>query len=158
MAKSAQKTIGIRYNMEDKVKRDFDNPVDHPFDLGFVNFVQHPSNANYVVFRFGDQNRANDFEEALKAAGIWYERDVEMKRTVEIVMFGIHKTDFKKAQKINFAVEGKHKKPIIPFKALRYGILVVGLGLLILATIGYCKAQNRLRILNESNSSLVNTQ
>lgn len=141
--------------MEDRIKRDYDNPVDHPFDLGFVNFVQHPSNANYVVFRFGDQHRANDFEEGLKSAGIWYERDVEMKRTVEVVLFGIHKTDFKKAQNINFSVEGKHKKPIIPFKALRYGILVVGLGLLILATIGYCKAQNRLRILNESNSSLV---
>ncbi len=141
--------------MEDRVKRDFDNPVDHPFDLGFVNFVQHPSNANYVVFRFGDQNRANDFEAALRTAGIWYERDVEMKRTVEIVMFGIHKTDFNKVQKINFSVEGKHKKPIIPFKALRYGILVIGLGLLILATVGYCKAQDKLSSLNDSSSSLV---
>lgn len=137
------------------MSREYDNPVDHPLDLGFVNFVQHPTNSNYVVFRFGDQKRADDFEVELKATGIWYERDVEMKRTTEVVMFGIHKTDFKKVQNINFSVEGKHKKPLIPFKVLRYGVLIIGLGLLILATIGYCKAQDKLRLIDNNNTSLV---
>lgn len=136
------------------MRQDFDNPVDHPLDLGFVNYVQHPTNSNYVVFRFADPNRAEDFELELKNAGIWYERDVELKRTTEVVLYGIHKTDFKKAQNFNYFVEGKHKKPIIPFKALRYGVLVVGLGLLILATIGYCKAQDKLRIVNDSHRSV----
>ena len=54
---------------------------------------------------------------------IWFERDTEMKRETEVVLFGIHKTDYKKAQSINFSVEGKHKKPIIPFRGLRYSIL-----------------------------------
>ena len=75
-----------------------------------------------------------------------------MKRTTEIVLFGIHKTDYTKAQKINYSVEGKHKKPIIPFKGLRYTILIVGMGLLLLATIGYCKAQNKLSLINQDNS------
>lgn len=131
---------------------DFDNPVDHPIDLGFVNYVQHPSNKTYIVFRFGDQKRAEDFEEQLKLNKIWYERATEMKRTTEVVMFGVHKTDFNRVQKINFAVEGRHKKPIIPFKGLRYGILLVGFFLLILASISYCKAQNKLQEVNKMYS------
>lgn len=131
---------------------DFDNPVDHPIDLGFVNYVQHPSNKTYIVFRFGDKNRAEDFEEQLKLNKIWYERATEMKRTTEVVMFGVHKTDFNRVQKINFAVEGRHKKPIIPFKGLRYGILLVGSFLLILATVSYCKAQNKLQEVNKMYS------
>jgi len=133
-------------------KREFDNPVDHPIDLGFVNYVQHPSNASYIVFRFGDPNRAKDFEEQLTIQKIWFERATEIKRTKEVVMFGVHKTDYNRVQKINFEVEGRHKKPIIPFKALRYSVLVVGLFLLILATISYCKTQDKLREVNKTYS------
>lgn len=131
------------------MKREYDNPVDHRLDLGFVNYVQHPSNPDYIVFRFTDHKRAEDFERLLTEKAIWFERDTEMKRETEVVLFGIHKTDYSKAQSINFSVEGKHKKPIIPFKGLRYGVLFVGLSLLILATIGYCKAQDKLASVNE---------
>jgi len=134
------------------MKRNFDNPVDHPIDLGFVNYVQHPEDSNYIVFRFSDPNRAADFQMELEIKKIWFERDTEMKRTVEIILFGIHKTDYKKAQDINFFVEGKHKKPIIPFKVLRYSVLFVGFGLLTLAIVGYCKAQKKLEITNEQST------
>jgi len=138
--------------------REYDNPIDNPLDLGFVNYVQHPSDSRYVVFRFSDINRATDFETALVEQKIWFERDTEMKRTVEVILFGIHKTDFNKAQTINFRVEGKHKKPIIPFKGLRYGILLVGLSLLTLAVVGYCKQKNKLATLNDSLQTLNKTQ
>ncbi len=136
------------------MNRDFDNPIDSPLDLGFVNYVQHPSNKDYVVFRFSDINRANDFEAHLHEQKIWFERDSEMKRTVEIFLFGLHKTDYTKAQAINFKVEGKHKKPIIPFKGLRYAVLLIGLSLLTLAIVGYCKKQQELESINESLRSL----
>ena len=132
------------------MNRDFDNPIDNPLDLGFVNYVQHPENKDYVVFRFSDIHRANDFETLLTEQKIWFERDKEMKRTVEVTLFGIHKTDYNKAQSINFQVEGKHKKPLIPFKGLRYSVLIIGLSLLTLAIVGYCKRQDKLQSVNET--------
>ena len=38
-----------------------DNPIDTGIDLGFVNFIKHPSDPSYVVFRFKDEKRADYF-------------------------------------------------------------------------------------------------
>jgi hypothetical protein len=121
-----------------------DNPVDNIVDLGLINYVRHPENPNYVIFRIHDEKRAASFEEELIKRKIWYEKDTEAKRQRTYYLFGIHKNDFKEAEKINFLVEAKHKKPLIPFRALRYFVLFTGLGLLTLAIIGYCEQQTQL--------------
>ncbi len=121
-----------------------ENPVDHTIDLGFVNYVQHPENKNYVVFRFADSNRAESFETTLKDQKIWFEKGEEQKRNKPYFMFAVHHSDFKKVEQINYDVEAKHKKPIIPFKGLRWSLFVFSLFVMILATVGYCKAQNKI--------------
>ena len=108
-------------------------------DLGFVNYTQHPENEEYYVFRFSDPNRANDFRIELDASKIWFEESLGEKRSKTIYLFGIHRSDFDKAQKINFKVEGHHKKPIIPFKGLRWFVILFGMSAIVLATVGYCK-------------------
>jgi len=113
-----------------------ENPIEH-FDLGFVNYTQHPENKDYVVFRFADSNRANSFREALIVQKIWFEEANEDKKQVTYTMFGLHKTDYNKAQKINIFVEAKHKKFIIPGKFLRWSIVLFGMTMITLATIGY---------------------
>lgn len=130
------------------------NPVDNIVDLGLVNYVQHPSNPEYIVYRFVDPERAASFEKELEAQSIWFEKDLENKRQKEYTLFGIHNRDFKRTDKINFKVEGKHKKPLIPFKGFRYFILLLGLGLLTLAIVGYCKQQEKLRLYNNDGSSI----
>ena len=127
-----------------------DNPVDNPFDLGFVNYVQHPENSDYIVYRFSDQARAVDFERTLNERSIWFEKDEEEKRGKIIYLFAVHKTDFKHTQPINFDVEGKHKKPTIPFKGLRYGLLLFTLTCVLLASISYCKSMNHLKQVNKT--------
>jgi hypothetical protein len=129
-----------------------DNPVDNIVDLGLVNYVQHPSNPEYIVYRFVDSERAASFEKELKAQSIWFEKDTENKRQKEYILFGVHNRDFKRTDKINFKVEGKHKKPLIPFKGFRYFILFLGLGLLTLAIIGYCKQQEKLSLYNDDGT------
>ncbi len=114
-----------------------DNPIDHSIDLGFVNYVKHPNNNNYVVFRFRDKKRADSFLMELKNNKIWFEKSTNESRGVLYHLFGIHKNDFNKAQKINYKVEALHKKKIIPGKFFRLFILVFGLGSLTLAIIGY---------------------
>lgn len=125
-----------------------ENPVDHTIDLGFVNYVQHPENKNYVVFRFADNKRAESFELFLVERKIWFEKSDEIKRNKPYFLFAIHSTDFKKVEQINYDVEALHKKPIIPFKWLRWSLLIFSLLVMVLATVGYCKAQNKL---NESS-------
>jgi hypothetical protein len=117
-----------------------ENPVDHSLDLGLVNYVQHPSNPSYIVYRFPDAERASSFEEELNKQNIWFEKGEDEKRGKLYTLYGVHKNDYKKTAKINFIVEAKHKKPLIPFKILRYLILIIGLFMLTLAIVGYCKS------------------
>lgn len=126
-----------------------DNPVDHSIDLGFVNYVQHPSNPQYVVYRFKDEGRAKSFEAELVENKIWFEYSTDQKNNKPYYLFGIHKNDFKKTQAINYKVEGIHKKPFIPFKGLRLIVMTIGFGLILLAIIGYCKQQEKIRQLKE---------
>lgn len=131
-----------------------ENPVDHTLDLGLVNYVQHPSNPSYIVYRFPDKERAASFEIELKNNSIWFEKDEENKRGKVYTLFGVHKNDFKVTEQINFKVEAKHKKPFIPFKGFRFIVLFIGLGFLLLSVIGYCKQQEKLSSYNSSSLTI----
>lgn len=112
--------------------------VEHITDLGLVNYIQHPSNPKYIVFRFADKKRADDFERALSENDIWFERSQEQGRTRLFFLFGIRRRDFKKVQTINFLVESKHRSFIIKNNFFRWALIVFTLGLSLLAIIGYC--------------------
>jgi hypothetical protein len=114
-----------------------DNPVDHPIDLGFVNYVQHPTDDNYVVFRFTDEARALEFKIKLEQKKIWFEQGDGEMRTKKAFLFAVHKTDYKKAQTINYEVAAKHRKFIIPNTFMRYFVVIIGLGILSFAIAGY---------------------
>lgn len=131
-----------------------ENPVDHTLDLGLVNYLQHPSNPSYIVYRFPDKERAASFEIELNNNSIWFEKDEENKRGKVYTLFGVHKNDFKVTEQINFKVEAKHKKPFIPFKGFRFIVLFIGLGLLLLSVIGYCKQQEKLSSYNSSSLTI----
>ena len=133
-----------------------ENPVDHSLDLGLVNYVQHPTNQNYIVYRFPDPKRAASFEEELTKQTIWFEKGEEEKRGNIYTLYGVHKNDYKKTEKLNFLVEAKHKTPFIPFKVLRYLVLVIGLLMLTLSIIGYCKSREKLASYTNSTNSINN--
>lgn len=129
-----------------------DNPIDHPLDLGLVNYTKHPENSEYVVFRFPDEERANSFEEHLTKEKIWFERSSEAHKQRTYYLFGLHKTDFKRAERLNMLVEGKHKKPMIPIAGIRWFIVLFGMAALTLAIVGYCKQQQKLALYDESGT------
>lgn len=126
-----------------------DTKVENIVDLGLVNYVRHPSDPNYIVFRFADKNRADDFEESLKEQKIWFERAVEETRGKNYTLFGIHNRDFSKVEKINYAVEGRNRNFIIGNKILRWSLVVFSLGVMILAVVGYCSSPTLEEKLNE---------
>ncbi len=133
-----------------------ENPIDHTIDLGFVNYVQHPENKNYVVFRFADVERAKSFELELVELKIWFEKGEEDKKGKLYTLFGIRNQDFKKAEQINYRVEAKHKKRIIPHSGLRWVIIGLSSIVMMLTLIGYCKAQNRLAEANKGTEQSMN--
>lgn len=131
-----------------------DNPVDNIVDLGLVNYVQHPSNPKYIVFRFADIGRADSFESELNSSKIWFEKSSDFKREKEYFLFGIHQNDFKKAEKINYIVEGKHKKPFIPFKGLRFIVMLISGVILTIAILGYCNSRKILNSIDNHPASV----
>jgi hypothetical protein len=121
-----------------------ENPIDNSIDLGFVNYVQHPENKQYVVFRFADTNRSKSFEECLNEEKIWFEKGDEEKRGRKYELYAVHQSDYNKAQKLNYKVEGLHKKPIIPFAILRWSLMIFSAFVMTLAIIGYVKGKKHL--------------
>lgn len=138
----------------DRTSRGGDNPVDNIVDLGLINYVKHPSNPDYIVYRFADKNRADSFEELLTNNKVWYERSSQERRQKTFHLFGIHKRDFNKTTQFNFEVEGQHKKPIIPFRMLRWLLLIFSAIVMTLAIMGYCESRNELERVNETLSSV----
>jgi hypothetical protein len=128
-----------------------DNPIDHIIDLGLVNYTKHPENSKYIVYRFADTGRADSFENALKEQDIWYEKGSQERTKGEFTLFGIHQNDYSKTERINYTVEAEHKKPFIPFTGFRYFIMILSFAMLLLAVLGYCNAQKKLSLNNNTN-------
>ena len=115
-----------------------DSKVENIIDLGLVNYVRHPSDPNYVVFRFADRKRADDFEKSLSEKKIWFERAEENTRNKTYILFGIHNRDHSAVERINYEVEGRNRNFIIGNKLMRWTLIVFTLGLIVLASVGYC--------------------
>jgi len=114
-----------------------DPGIENIVDLGLVNYVRHPTNPNFTVFRFGDKKRAEQFEQALVENKIWFEKGDEQGRTKFFYLYGIRNRDYKKVQAINFSVEGKHRKFIIPNHFFRWGLILFFFSVCTFAFIGY---------------------
>lgn len=121
-----------------------DSKVENIIDLGLVNYVRHPSNPSYVVFRFADKVRADDFEKTLKSNKIWFEKGQEDTRGKTYFLYGVHNKDFTKVEKINFDVEGRNRNFIIGNKFFRWALVLFSMGVMMLATVGYCSRPDLL--------------
>ena len=131
-----------------------DNPIDNVVDLGLVNYTKHPDNPKYIIYRFADEGRASSFEKKLVEQDIWFEKGSQERKKGEFTLFGIHKNDYKKTEKINYAVEAEHKKPFIPYRGFRYFLMIISFSLLLIAILGYCNSRGELRSHNEVLDSI----
>jgi hypothetical protein len=121
------------------------------FDMGLVNYRQHPTNVNFIVYRFKDIQRAETFEEKLKSANLWYERSNPEEDEKELYMFAVEKKFFNKTQKLNFETEAEHKKFLIPNIWFRNFFVLFFVSVIVLASVGYCKSR---KVLNDATEGL----
>jgi hypothetical protein len=126
-----------------------ENPIEH-LDLGFVNFTKHPTNKEYVVYRFTDNARAESFRQELLDNNIEFEEDSEKKKQLSYILFAIHKRHYKKTMQMNFKVEGVHKKPLIRFTFFRWALVLFGFGIILLSIVSYYKHMSHLQNQTES--------
>jgi hypothetical protein len=114
-----------------------DPGIENIVDIGLVNYVKHPTNPDYVVFRFVDKRRADAFEKELKNRKIWFEKGEEQGRSKYYYLYGIHHRDYNKAQEINFRVEGEYRNFIIKNAFLRWFLVLFFIAISAFAIIGY---------------------
>lgn len=109
-----------------------DSKVENIIDLGLVNYVRHPSNPNYIVFRFANKIKADDFEKTLTVSKIWFEKGQEDTRGKTYFLYGIHNRDYSKVERINYDVEGRNRTFLISNKFFRWALVLFSMGVMIL--------------------------
>jgi hypothetical protein len=90
-----------------------------------TNYYDHPTEPAYKVIHFRTKEAADHFEQLLQEKNIGYERDDSQHNGRPLVLFGIHKRDFKEALRLNFLTHAKYRKPLIPDKAGRIFFLLL---------------------------------
>jgi hypothetical protein len=116
--------------------------VENLFNL--TNYRDHPEEKDYRVFFFYNLEQAAFFEAQLVNEGIRYESFKEEETDKTVVLFGIHKRDFRRALIQNDLSFAAHKKPFISNKLIRYSILFITIALVLFALIGYFISENKL--------------
>lgn len=105
------------------------------------NFYEHPSRKNIHVFHFSNSQWAQDFEDSLTKQDIPYEKELhkeENQSSSEVIhCYGISREHVATAKKLNFLVYAKHRKHFIADPVLRYVIIAISIGTILLGFIGY---------------------
>ncbi|MBK6342609.1 MAG: hypothetical protein IPF41_08485 [Flavobacteriales bacterium] len=95
-----------------------------------TNYAEHPTEDQWLVFRFPSEAQALEFENALRSEGLRHERDPDGGPPF---LVAARRSDREKAVRLNYLVLGRHREPFIANKALRWGL--IGLLALLLALI-----------------------
>ncbi len=107
--------------------------------FGLVNYREHPTEKNYTVFNFNSAEEAQMFHGLLSQRKIWFEEATEEDERGRIYLFAVRFSDIDRVQRVNFEVTGKFRKRMIKSPVLRYSLVVLFLGLLVIAVVGYIK-------------------
>jgi hypothetical protein len=109
--------------------------VENMFNLS--NFREHPENKDYQVFFFYNMEQAHYFETQLLKENIAYESFLEKESKREMMLFAVHRRDFRRAVIQNDLSFAAFKKPFIPNSFLRYSVLIITIALILFALAGY---------------------
>jgi hypothetical protein len=105
--------------------------------LNITNQQPHPDQKGYEIYYFRTPEQANHFEELLKEKGLFYERGIQGQGQSAVHLFGVKSKDIEKIDPLNYLALGRYRKPMIPDKNARIVVVIIGLGLLLFALIGF---------------------
>jgi hypothetical protein len=93
-----------------------------------------------MVFFFSDYHMAVSFEDGLVQANLFFEKDVSESGENKRWLYAVRRRDLSIVKQINYRASGLHRKPFIADPILRYSVLAISAGLILLAIIGYLKS------------------
>ncbi len=111
--------------------------MDHLFDL--TNYRIHPTDKSFNVYHFTKAEQADYFETLLIEYKLYFERHDEMKGDRMVYYFGIKRTEEKVSNQLNNLTQGRYRRKFIPDHRLRTFIMIISLGVLLLAIVGFFK-------------------
>jgi hypothetical protein len=103
--------------------------------MHLVNIKDHPTNSKKRVFFFTEKEKADYFEELLKAEGYYYEKQIDHEGD-QTIYYGVKSSDFEKVKKLNYLTIGHFRSPFIPDKGFRYFLIAISIIILGLAISG----------------------
>ncbi|MCB0792054.1 MAG: hypothetical protein H6595_02290 [Flavobacteriales bacterium] len=98
-----------------------------------TNYDDHPSDANWIVFRFNDRGIASEFHEELDRAAIACELDESEEAPHLIAVKQRHRET---AIRLNYLVLGRHRSPFMADPLLRWTVVGLVVLALVLALVG----------------------
>jgi hypothetical protein len=98
-----------------------------------TNFEEHPSEPDWIVFRFGTKGMAVEFVKELEREGLKHERD---EGDGPPFLVGARSSQRDAAVRLNYLVLGRHRRPFIADGWLRYGLFALVALLIALALAG----------------------
>lgn len=106
--------------------------------MRWTNWYLHPGDNRYHVFEFRSAALADEYQADLEEAGIAFERAPrEEEQGAVVERFGIHRSDFQAALRVNHLLHGRHRRPFIPNAGLRWAMLLITGAVLGLAIMGW---------------------
>jgi hypothetical protein len=105
--------------------------------FNLTNYRDHPDNDNYKVFFHYNMEQGKHFQSLLDKEQIAYEFFLEEESKQTIMLFAVHKRDFRNALLQNDLSYAAFKKRFIPNSLLRNAILIITISFVLFAIIGY---------------------
>jgi hypothetical protein len=107
--------------------------------MRWTNYFVHPADNRYMVFTFRTEEQATAFRTALEEHGIPFEfhQESEPGRATEW-MFGVHRDHKERAMQLNFLLIARTRQPFVPHRGLRWFMLAITGGAIVLGLLGYC--------------------
>lgn len=105
--------------------------------LDFTNYRDHPTHKDFIVFHYKRADQAGFFENLLVEHKIEYERFDDNTHKGLIYYFGIRRSYFKEADKLNNITIGQYRDKFIPGAGLRWFTIIFGVLVVTLAIVGY---------------------
>ncbi|MCB9170833.1 MAG: hypothetical protein H6597_04020 [Flavobacteriales bacterium] len=98
-----------------------------------TNFDDHPSDPNWVVFRFSGRAIADEFKAELEQAAIGFEQDTGEEAPFLLAVKQRHR---EQAVRLNYLVLGRHRSPFMADPILRWSVIGLVGAAIILALLG----------------------
>lgn len=103
-----------------------------------TNYGEHPSEPDWLVFRFKASEQADEFVQLLQAEELRFEQDRSDGPPFLVAVRSRHRTA---AVRLNYIVLGRYRKPFMADSIFRWSVIGVVAALILIAFLGWISSR-----------------